>query len=180
MLGLSNSSSMLYLCIYICVFVHETLKLGNINFDIPGPWAFRKCMVCMYVMYGLKHHTVEISGDVTDTGRTTNNWTREDRATQPLDAGRLSFAIYSAHKLKSIAFSVSVSTSLFKNSGIREWGDGNAIKSTPNQIFLLRQSHANISTCSISSSWFSQTKIEIHFRNIIKIPIKPIRILPLW
>ena len=43
----------------------------------------------MYGLYGLKHHTVEISGGVTRRdGRT-----REDNATQPLDAGRLSFAI---------------------------------------------------------------------------------------
>ena len=48
----------------------------------------------MYGLYGLKHHTVEISGDVTDAGRTTNDKrTREDSATQPLDDGRLSFAI---------------------------------------------------------------------------------------
>ena len=37
---------------------------------------------------------VEISGDVTDAGRTTNERTREDRATQPMDAGWLSFAIF--------------------------------------------------------------------------------------
>ena len=44
----------------------------------------------MYGLYGLNRHTVEISGDVTmRDGRQT----REDRATQPLDAGRLSFAI---------------------------------------------------------------------------------------
>ena len=38
---------------------------------------------------------MEISGDVTDVGRTnerTNEQTREDRATQPMDAGWLSFA----------------------------------------------------------------------------------------
>ena len=45
----------------------------------------------MYGLYGLKHHILEISGDVTDAGHT-NERTREDRATQPLDAGRLSFA----------------------------------------------------------------------------------------
>ena len=39
-----------------------------------------------------KNHTVDISGDVTDVGWTTNERTKEDRATQPLDAGRLSFA----------------------------------------------------------------------------------------
>ena len=38
---------------------------------------------------------MEINGDVTDAGRTdgrTNKRTREDRATQPMDAGWLSFA----------------------------------------------------------------------------------------
>ena len=43
-------------------------------------------------MYGLEHHIVEISGDVTDAGRTDGR-TREDRATQPMEAGWLSFAI---------------------------------------------------------------------------------------
>ena len=41
----------------------------------------------MYGLYGLKHHTVEMLP--CRTGRRT----REDKATQPLDAGRLSFAI---------------------------------------------------------------------------------------
>ena len=36
---------------------------------------------------------MEISGDVTDAGRTNDERTREDRATQPMDAGWLSFAI---------------------------------------------------------------------------------------
>ena len=47
MLGLSGTSSyavFVYLCICVCVFVHETL--GNISFDICGPRALRKCMVC--------------------------------------------------------------------------------------------------------------------------------------
>ena len=43
-------------------------------------------------MYGLEHHIVEINGDVTDAGRTNDERTREDRATQPMDAGWLSFA----------------------------------------------------------------------------------------
>ena len=41
----------------------------------------------MYGLYGLKHHTVEMLPCGTDGRRT-----REDKATQPLDAGRLSFA----------------------------------------------------------------------------------------
>ena len=45
----------------------------------------------MYGLYGLKHHTVEMSPCGTD-GRTNERRTREDKATQPLDAGRLSFA----------------------------------------------------------------------------------------
>ena len=49
----------------------------------------------MYGLYGLKHHIVDISEDVTDAGRTNDKQTRKDRATQPLDAGRLRFAIIS-------------------------------------------------------------------------------------
>ena len=54
---------------------------------IVGVISFQK----MYGLYGLKHHTVEMLPRGTD-GRT-NEQTREDNATQPLDAGRLSFAI---------------------------------------------------------------------------------------
>ena len=45
-------------------------------------------------LYGQKHDIVEISEDVTDAGRTNDDKrrTRKDRATQPLDAGKLSFA----------------------------------------------------------------------------------------
>ena len=90
MLGLSGTLSyavFVYLCICICVFVYETL--GNISFDILGPKAFRKCMVCMA--------KTSYSGDKwrchrCGTNERTNERTREDRATQPLDAGRLSFA----------------------------------------------------------------------------------------
>ena len=47
----------------------------------------------MYGLYGLKHHLVDISEDVTDAGQMTNDErTREDSDTQPLDAGRLWFA----------------------------------------------------------------------------------------
>ena len=48
MLGLSGTLSYavyVYLCICVSVFVYDTL--GNISFDILGPRAFRKCMVCM-------------------------------------------------------------------------------------------------------------------------------------
>ena len=44
--------------------------------------------------YGLKHQIVEISGDVTDAGRTDKQTTTsEDRATQLLICATLSFAI---------------------------------------------------------------------------------------
>ena len=45
----------------------------------------------MYGFYGLKHHIVEISGDVTDAGR--DGTTSEDRATQLLIWETLSLAI---------------------------------------------------------------------------------------
>ena len=46
----------------------------------------------MYGLYGLKHHIVEISGDVTDPDKQTT--TRKDRATQILICEALSFAIF--------------------------------------------------------------------------------------
>ena len=53
---------------------------------IVGVISFQK----MYGLYGLKHHIVEISGDVTDAdGRTTS----KDRATQLLICEPLSFAV---------------------------------------------------------------------------------------
>ena len=44
---------------------------------------------------------MEINGDVTDAGRTDDEQTREDRATQPMEAGWLSFAIILAAYHKS-------------------------------------------------------------------------------
>ena len=60
-----------------------------------GPDTTRYHHTCiMYGLYGLKHHTVEISGDVTDPdGRTDGQTTtRKDRATQLLICEALSFA----------------------------------------------------------------------------------------
>ena len=88
MLGLSGTLSyavFAYLCICVCVFVHKTL--GNISFDILGPRAFRKCMFVW--------SKTSYSGDMWrchHAGRTEKH-TRKDNATQPLDAGRRSFAI---------------------------------------------------------------------------------------
>ena len=52
---------------------------------IVGVMSFQK----MYGLYGLKHHIVEISGDVTDAGR---DGTSEYRATQLLICEKLSLA----------------------------------------------------------------------------------------
>jgi hypothetical protein len=56
---------------------------------IVGVISFQK----MYGLYGLKHHIVEISGDVTDAGRTNEQTTSEYRATQLLICEKLSLAI---------------------------------------------------------------------------------------
>ena len=50
---------------------------------IVGVTSFQK----IYGLYGLKHHIVEISGDVTKAGRDgrTNERTRKDSATQLLN-----------------------------------------------------------------------------------------------
>ena len=47
---------------------------------IMGVVSFQK----MYGLFGLKHHLVEISGDGTDAGRTEEQTTREESATQIL------------------------------------------------------------------------------------------------
>ena len=69
-----------------------------------GPDTTRYHHTCiMYGLYGLKHHTVEISGDVTDPdGRTDEQTTRKDRATQLLIWEPLSFAITYLYKIFSI------------------------------------------------------------------------------
>ena len=60
-----------------------------------GPDTTKHHNTCiMYGLYGVKHHIVEISGDVTDPdGRTTEQPTSKDRATQLLICEPLSFAI---------------------------------------------------------------------------------------
>ena len=65
---------------------------------IVGVISFQK----MYGLYGLKHHIVEKSGDVTDPDGQT---TRKDRATQLLICEKLSLAIFNSFKIvtKNIA-----------------------------------------------------------------------------
>ena len=74
-----------FVYLYLCICAWDTWKY---QFWYPWTKSFQK----MYGLYGLKHHTVEMSRDATDGRRRT----REDKATQPLDAGRLSFAIQNA------------------------------------------------------------------------------------
>ena len=50
-----------------------------VSYRIVGVTSFQK----IYGLYGLKHHIVEISGDVTKAGR--DGTTRKDRATQLLN-----------------------------------------------------------------------------------------------
>ena len=66
---------------------------------IVGVISFQK----MYGLYGLKHHIVEISGDVTDAGRTNKQQTTsKDRATQLLICEKLSLAISKLSELSKI------------------------------------------------------------------------------
>ena len=69
-----------------------------------GPDTTRYHHICiMYDLYGLKHHIVEISGDVTDPdGRTNEQPTRKDRATQLLICEKLSLAILDGMFLQSV------------------------------------------------------------------------------
>ena len=41
----------------------------------------------IYGLYAQKHHILQMRGDVTDAGRTPEQRTTEDRATQPMEAG---------------------------------------------------------------------------------------------
>jgi len=66
--------------------------VGLVGLWIVGVISFQK----MYGLYGLKHHIVEKSGDVTDPdGRTT----RKDRATQLFICEKLSLAMNITTKL---------------------------------------------------------------------------------
>ena len=51
------------------------------------------CFQKIFGLFGLKHHIVEISGDVTDAGRTDKQTTSKDRATQLLICEPLSLAM---------------------------------------------------------------------------------------
>ena len=66
--GISSYAVCVYLCICVSVFVYLCMRhlvmLGFISLDqelSENVW---------FVMYSLNHHTVEITGDVTEAGRT--------------------------------------------------------------------------------------------------------------
>ena len=65
-----------------CGYGGSVLVMGEwaVGYWIVGVTSFQK----IYGLYGLKHHIVEISGDVTKAGRTDER-TRKDSATQLLN-----------------------------------------------------------------------------------------------
>ena len=72
-----------------------------------GPDTTRYHHTCiMYGLYGLKHHIVQISGDVTirTDGRTDNRTTRKHRATQLLIWEPLSFAMLNYFAIMLVSF----------------------------------------------------------------------------
>ena len=54
-----------FVCLYLCICVLDTWQ-----YQFWYPWI--KCFQKIYGLYGLNHHTVEISGDVTKAGQPTN------------------------------------------------------------------------------------------------------------
>ena len=74
----------MFLCICICVFVQKTL--GNISF-ISFDQELSKNV---WFVWSKTSYSSSALGDVTmRDGQTDGRRTKEDRATQPLDAGRL-------------------------------------------------------------------------------------------
>ena len=58
------------LCLCLCLFV--SLRLSHYHHQMM---IFQK----IYGLYGLEHHIVEISGDVTDAGRTDGRTTNDEQ-----------------------------------------------------------------------------------------------------
>ena len=71
----------------------------------------------MYGLYGIKHHSVEMLPCGTDDAQRT----MEDKATQPLDSGRLSFAIYSYPKNDTKEYPNKYSDQIYLNIQIFEY-----------------------------------------------------------
>ena len=84
-MGLYGTVNMLYLCICVFVFVHFCMRRLVISVLISLDQELSENVWFVW-------SKTSYSGDVTMRDRRTDERTREDKATQPLDAGRLSFA----------------------------------------------------------------------------------------
>ena len=69
----------LSLSVYVCLCLFVSIRLGHCHHQMI---SFQK----IYGLYGLKHHTMEINGDVT---METNEQQSENRASHQIDKGLL-------------------------------------------------------------------------------------------
>ena len=74
----------LSLSVYVCLCLFVSIRLGHCHHQMI---SFQK----IYGLYGLKHHSMEINGDVTmETNEQTNKQTEsENRASLQIDKGLL-------------------------------------------------------------------------------------------
>ena len=68
---------------YVCLCLFVSIRLGHCHHQMI---SFQK----IYGLYGLKHHSMEINGDV--TMETNEQPESENKATQRIDKGLLTFA----------------------------------------------------------------------------------------
>ena len=73
----------LSLSVYVCLCLFVSIRLGHCHHQMI---SFQK----IYGLYGLKHHSMEINGDV--TMETNEQPESENKATQRIDKGLLTFA----------------------------------------------------------------------------------------
>ena len=78
--GLLTFAMSLSLNVCLCLFV--SIRLGHCHHQVI---SFQK----IYGLYGLKHHTMEINGDVTMERTNDKQTESENRASQPFDKGLL-------------------------------------------------------------------------------------------
>ena len=73
----------LYICLCLCICLFVNLRLGHCHYQMI---SFQK----IYGFCGLKHHMIEINGDVTmETNKQPTG--SENRASQQIDQGLLIF-----------------------------------------------------------------------------------------
>ena len=72
------------MCVFVCICLFVSIRLGHSHNQMI---SFQK----IYGLYGLKHHTMKINGDVTmETNEQTNKQTEsENRASLQIDKGLL-------------------------------------------------------------------------------------------